>query len=83
VGGNEGEAPVAAVTVESAELTTSSIASPVGDAEADTGEKKDAKPMLVATMRHFGLRAVAEDPSAVLPPTLKDMHPSCWSFLRP
>jgi hypothetical protein len=84
VGGNDGAPPVvAAVTVESAELTTSSIAWPVFEAEADTGEKNDAKEMLVATMRHFGPRAVAADPSAVLPPTLKDMHPSCWSFLRP
>jgi hypothetical protein len=71
------------VTVEPAELTTSSIAWPVGDADADAGEKKDAKEMLVATMRHFGLRAVALDASLALPPTLKDTHPSCWSFLRP
>lgn len=83
MGGNDGAPPVAAVMVEPAELTTSSIAWPVCEADADTGEMNDAKEMLVATMRHFGLRAVAADPSAVLPPTLKDMHPSCWSFLRP
>ena len=66
MGGNDGGPPVAAVTVEPAELTTSSIAWPVGEAEADKGDRKDAKEMLVATMRHFGLIAVAHDASLFL-----------------
>jgi hypothetical protein len=76
VGGDDGGgAPAAPVTAESAELTTPSIASPVGEAEADGEEKKDAKMMLVAAMRHFCLRAVASDASAVLLRTMKDIHP--------
>jgi hypothetical protein len=74
VGGNGGGVSATAVTAESGERITSSIVCPVREAEAEAEEKKDARVMLVATMRHFGLRAVAPDASDVAPGTLKDIQ---------